>query len=706
MRRLRSAAAAVLRRPARAHPLLGRRLDLRHQGRAARRLRLRPRRHDHVLRRRRAADAPGASRPSARLRRRHRSLRVLRRGRRLHPSGFAGVRHPHVQDPPPVRAARPPVRRHRPVALPGRHRQSAAVAALLHHAGCRLRRRRGVGLAGDAGRRRGGVRPQRRLPLHQLHRLRAHAQPRRPPPAPQRHLPQRPRAAVRLQPARDRRRRRAAGAVDARSRTTASTPASAARRSSSRTTPTSATACSSSIPADADRGAAPPGPRAAGRDLPEQGRLRVPLRPPRRPRRRHRGRALHLRADQGFGRGAGPEAAADRRVPGAQPGAQHASPTACSSRRRSASTRSASASSPAPTRTTPLPATPRSPGTRARTATTTRPRSGRSRAITQQPRRPRGGVGGGELARRALHRAAPARDLRHQRHAAGGALLRRRASPTSPAARPTSSPAPTRPARRWAASSAPCAAATARASPCSRSRIPAREDLPGTDLQRIQIVKTWLENGQPRERVYDVAGDANNGADVDPATCAPRGAGAAELCAVWEDPDFNPDQRALYYARVLENPTCRWSTFVCKHGRRRSAVARLRRAGGGRRPGVRRLLPRRGQRPLPLAAGPGARLDVAGLVPQGRHRLGAPAASTSAAAPTATPSISRSDWRRRRRASISTRPQRRSRSSTTTRSTAPTLRRQRRTGDDGSLTTEVVASKASTSPRLTGSTTR
>lgn len=87
----------------------------------------------------------------------------------------------------------------------------------------------------------------------------------------------------------------------------------------------------------------------------------------------------------------------------------------------------------------------------------------------------------------------------------------------------------------------------------------------GTDLQRVQIVKNWLDaDGTPRDRVYDVAGNAANGAGVDPATCAPRGAGAAELCAVWQDPAFDPGQRALYYARLLENPTCRWSTYVCK----------------------------------------------------------------------------------------------------------------------------------------------
>jgi hypothetical protein len=93
--------------------------------------------------------------------------------------------------------------------------------------------------------------------------------------------------------------------------------------------------------------------------------------------------------------------------------------------------------------------------------------------------------------------------------------------------------------------------------------VDALRDPAGSLLQRVQIVKGWLENGEPRERVYDVAGDAANGARVDEATCTPSGPGTDGLCAVWRDPDFEPASPAFYYARVVENPTCRWHTYPC-----------------------------------------------------------------------------------------------------------------------------------------------
>ena len=54
----------------------------------------------------------------------------------------------------------------------------------------------------------------------------------------------------------------------------------------------------------------------------------------------------------------------------------------------------------------------------------------------------------------------------------------------------------------------------------------------------------------------------HNGATVDLSDCSinPE-TGAGTLTTVWTDPDFNPDHRSFYYARVIENPTCRWSTW-------------------------------------------------------------------------------------------------------------------------------------------------
>jgi hypothetical protein len=97
----------------------------------------------------------------------------------------------------------------------------------------------------------------------------------------------------------------------------------------------------------------------------------------------------------------------------------------------------------------------------------------------------------------------------------------------------------------------------------SALRDPGTTANPGTQLQRIQIVKGWAEGGEARFAVYEVAGDKDNGATVDLGTCTPMGSGADSLCSVWTDPDFDPTRPAYYYARVIENPTCRWNTHQC-----------------------------------------------------------------------------------------------------------------------------------------------
>jgi hypothetical protein len=95
---------------------------------------------------------------------------------------------------------------------------------------------------------------------------------------------------------------------------------------------------------------------------------------------------------------------------------------------------------------------------------------------------------------------------------------------------------------------------------------PGTEAEPGAPLQRIQIVKGWLADDGLHERVLDVAGGPNDAA-VDLASCERRGSGHTRLCTVWEDPDFDPAVPAFYYARVLENPSCRWSQYVCSAAR-------------------------------------------------------------------------------------------------------------------------------------------
>ncbi|MFK7730386.1 MAG: DUF3604 domain-containing protein [Pseudomonadales bacterium] len=103
----------------------------------------------------------------------------------------------------------------------------------------------------------------------------------------------------------------------------------------------------------------------------------------------------------------------------------------------------------------------------------------------------------------------------------------------------------------------------------STSKVPgflvsAQADTQGSRLERIQIVKVWPgEEGEYQQRVFNVAGGPIPGASLDEQSCEPIKAGASALCSVWEDPEFDPDQSAVYYSRVLELPSCRWTRQRC-----------------------------------------------------------------------------------------------------------------------------------------------
>jgi hypothetical protein len=93
--------------------------------------------------------------------------------------------------------------------------------------------------------------------------------------------------------------------------------------------------------------------------------------------------------------------------------------------------------------------------------------------------------------------------------------------------------------------------------------VQAQRDPEGAPLQRIQIIKAWHgTDGAFHQAVHDVARVAP-GASVDPKTCALRGPGTEMLCTTWTDPGFDPDRAAVYYARIIENPSCRWTTWKC-----------------------------------------------------------------------------------------------------------------------------------------------
>jgi hypothetical protein len=94
------------------------------------------------------------------------------------------------------------------------------------------------------------------------------------------------------------------------------------------------------------------------------------------------------------------------------------------------------------------------------------------------------------------------------------------------------------------------------------------------NLDRAQVIKGWTRKGKPQERIYDVAlsdgrkVDPKNGkapavgntVDIEKATYT-NDIGDSQFAVVWEDPDFDASQRAVYYLRVLEIPTPRWSTY-------------------------------------------------------------------------------------------------------------------------------------------------
>jgi hypothetical protein len=88
---------------------------------------------------------------------------------------------------------------------------------------------------------------------------------------------------------------------------------------------------------------------------------------------------------------------------------------------------------------------------------------------------------------------------------------------------------------------------------------------PGLPLQKLDVVKGWSDAQGPHVKVYD--GVAKTTAPVDPPsseTCVAATNGHPErLCAVWQDPDFDPGKRAYWYARAFEVPSCRWSTQLC-----------------------------------------------------------------------------------------------------------------------------------------------
>ena len=108
--------------------------------------------------------------------------------------------------------------------------------------------------------------------------------------------------------------------------------------------------------------------------------------------------------------------------------------------------------------------------------------------------------------------------------------------------------------------------------------VAALKDPIGGNLDRVQIVKGWVDGDQRHERVYDVVVSDGREINAQGRCETPVGntvdvananwvntIGDSELLTVWKDPDFDPDKRAFYYVRVLEIPTPRWTAYDAKY---------------------------------------------------------------------------------------------------------------------------------------------
>ena len=103
----------------------------------------------------------------------------------------------------------------------------------------------------------------------------------------------------------------------------------------------------------------------------------------------------------------------------------------------------------------------------------------------------------------------------------------------------------------------------------------AAADAEAAPLQRLQVIKGWIDSsGETHEEVFDAACAGGKTVNPDTHRCPDNGArvdildcsinpetGSTQLASLWQDPQFDSSQRAFYYARAIENPTCRWSTW-------------------------------------------------------------------------------------------------------------------------------------------------